>query len=358
MVASHQNKISKDEIIHQFAEYILQNNCSIDRAISDFAKQAFESNFKMWLSGSIYTGFFGNSQNFLMQKIIKVNFGSNANMLTGNLVHLGRDIAVKHKIAHGELPNINICIRAMKVELNKEYQFLNPDELKNNSKLEIFILACKLFKVYFKEVLLFDTCIASEVSMNVDIPLEMFKDTQNANKFALTGIADGVYTAKDGSLGISDLKTSSKIISGFIEMDSKLEIYFAERKEIISSIENCDKAIKKLSDIDSKLKKAKSTLDDVSKKLEAAKTNNKPTLQLEKRLNKWTLEVDVLKEKNILLEETTQERLSLYKKLSELNEIIKPLKEIFDKEKEVVDLEACKKAHEAQLTHYALTYMI
>ena len=355
---SHASRLQRDDFIHQIANYVIEHNCSVDRAIADFAKASFmDQNFILWLSGSIYTGFAGNSQNFMMQKILKVNFGSNANMLIGNLVHLARDVSLKHKFANGVLPNIMLPIRAMKIELCKEYQFLSPDELSKTSKLSIFKTAIKLFRVYFEEVLVFDTSIESERDMKVDLPLEMFKNINNASKFKLSGIADSVYL-KNKEIGIADLKTSKTKISGYVEMDKNLVKFHDERKLLYSSIEDIDKRLKKLTKASKNLEEAKTTLVDVEAKLEDAKSNGKKTLALEKRVVSWGDKLQIATDNFNLFEKLKKQRLSLYAEVSELNELIKPLKQIFDKEKREADLAACIKAHEPQLAHYALCYMI
>ena len=355
---AHISKIKRDELLHQIASYIIEHNCTIDRALADFAITSLNrDDFQLWLSGSIYTGFFGNSQNFMMQKIVKVDYGSNQNMLIGNLVHLARDVSLKYKFIHGKLPNLMIPIRSIKKQLHKEFQFLRPEELEKTSKINIFKLATKLFKVYFKEVLVFDTSIESEVDMKVDLPLEMFKNINNASKFKLSGIADSVYV-KNEKFGIADLKTSKSKISGFAEMDQKLSKLYEEKKRIHTSIEECDKKLKKLSSANKNLVVAKKALVDVEVKLDEAKANKKATLGLEKRVVSWTAKVQEAIFTVEELEESSEVRLDLYRELSEINELIKPLKQRLDNEKQEADLAACIKAHGSQLTHYALTYMI
>jgi len=242
-IKSHQSNISRDALLHGIAKYCIKKECSIDRAIADFIQLAIKQpDFKVWLSGSIYTGFYGNSQDYALTKLIKVNFGQNSNMIIGNIVHKARDVAIQKKIVNGVIPKLSICIREMRIELNKQYQYIKPEEIHKSSKLEIFKKSIKLFRAYYKEVLPTNKSISSEVKMEVSLPIEMFKNPENAKYFAMTGIADSVDIDNNGNIIITDLKTSGKRISGKVEDKSSiLEEYQLETQKIEAQIKKNDK---------------------------------------------------------------------------------------------------------------------
>jgi len=357
-VASHGSRIGRDEFLHLVADYCISNNCSVDRALADFAIDSFnDEDFKIFLSGSIYTGFSGNPQNYMLQKIVKVDWGTNARMLTGTMVHLARDVSVKYKMVHGELPSILYGVGAMKEELLKEFSFLRPEDKEATTKFDIFKTACKLFRVYYKQVLPHDQSIESESEMSVSIPLEMFNSVINARKFVLTGIADSVYE-KEGEIGIGDLKTSANPISGTTEKSEKLIAYENELDSLNVYIVECEKKIKKFLNAEDKLFEAKSRLAEVEAKLADALSNGKATVALEKRIIKWEDEVSKWSKNFEVFQKAETHKNILLEQVAELEEIMGPLVEIYNQEKADADIEACIKAHEAQLAHYALCYMI
>ncbi len=374
-VKSHQSKISRDELLHGIASYCIKKECSVDRAIADFVQLAIKQpGFKVWLSGSIYTGFYGNSQDYALTKLIKVNYGRNANMIIGNVVHKARDIALQHKIVDGIIPKLSICIREMKIELHKQYQYLKPDEIKDNSKFDLFKKTVKLFKAYYKEVLPTNQSISSEVKMEANLPLEVFNNPDNAKYFAMTGIADSVDEDKDGNLTITDLKTSGKRISGKVEeINPTLEKYLVEKSELEALIKSNDKIIKKFENAEDKLKESQDELYGIIEKLNLvnkenkiiedenkannSKTKLKATTSLNNRKVKWTGEVEKWLEHKDTLKEARKANDCFNLEIDELNEVINPLQDIYDEEKYEADLEACKKAHQTQLLHYAICYM-
>lgn len=359
-VQSHSTKIGRDHLLHIMAHYAIQNKIPsqrVDRVIADFAIKALEDKPKFWLSGSIYRSFVGNPQDYLMTKVIKVAYGKNAGMIVGNLIHLARDFAIKHKIANKRLPKLVTCIRLMKVECHKSYQMINPDERENNPKIEIFLEACRLFKLYYKEVLPHNKSTDSEVSMEVNLPLELFKNASNCNKFAMTGIADDVTVDENGDITIGDLKTSSKKISKYVEMNPILKKHYEKKRELEQFIKEEQKTVNKFSKAVENLDEAKATLSEVETKLADAIANGKAINALEKRIVKWEGEVTKWNENLESFNKANNQILLFESELSELEEIIKPLYEIYEDEKAKADLLECIKLHEPQLAHYAICYM-
>jgi hypothetical protein len=374
-IKSHQSNISRDALLHGIAKYCIKKECSIDRAIADFIQLAIKQpDFKVWLSGSIYTGFYGNSQDYALTKLIKVNFGQNSNMIIGNIVHKARDVAIQKKIINGVIPKLSICIREMRIELNKQYQYIKPEEIHKSSKLEIFKKSIKLFRAYYKEVLPTNKSISSEVKMEVSLPIEMFKNPENAKYFAMTGIADSVDIDNNGNIIITDLKTSGKRISGKVEDKSSiLEEYQLETQKIEAQIKKNDKIIKKFENATIKYNDAQKQLIDIEKQLnlvlkenEIIKKSNeekskkiklKATTSLINRKTKWKQEVQKWEIHINTVQKSKELKLKLIQELLELNEISKPLYKIYEQEKYEADLEACKKAHQTQLLHYVICYM-
>jgi len=373
-IKAHSANISRDELLHAIADYCINKECSIDRAIADFTKFATEmSSFKIWLSGSIYTSFFGNSQDYAIQKIIKVKYLSNANMLLGNMMHIFREKAILEKIANGKLPDIMYCIREMKNYLNKEYQFINPDDRENNTKVSLFKKAIKMAKKYFYEVLPHNRSISAEVKMNVDLPIDIFKKTSNAKYFAMSGIADSVDLDDDGNIIITDLKTSGKKISGKCEINPRLEEYLAEKAILEKQIKDNNKSIKKFVNAQNNLDDANKTLIEVEQKLKVVLEDNllikkdneennkknklKATLSLEKRCVKYKEEKTKWQDHLETLKELQNSNIDILNEIEELNELLQPLEATYNEDKYNADLEACKKAHQSQLVHYAICYM-
>lgn len=359
-IKSHASNISRDELIHLMAEYAVNNKISperVDRVIADFAIESINHQPHFWLSGSIYRGFEGNPQDYLMTKVIKVGYGTNGNMIIGNLVHHGRDVAVKYKLNERILPSLISCIRAIKDKCHELYAHIRPDEIKNSPKVEVFKTSCKLFKLYYEEILPNNKSIASELSTEVSLPFDMFKNPSYANLFSMTGIIDDVSRDDNNFIVIGDLKTSAKKISGKSEMNPILEKHFQERSLLRAEVVTLEKQIKKFVNSEVKLSEAQLNLSNIGAQLADAKSKGKAIVSLTKRIKKWESELSNWIDNNQTKIDAEEQVKSKKVSIEELNEVIKPLEVIYNIDKANADLEECRKLHEAQLAHYALGYM-
>lgn len=356
-VLAHKSNISRDEMLYAMAEYCIKQECTVDRAIADFVKLASEQrDFKVYLSGSIYTSFYGNSQDYALTKLIKMNNGKNAIMIIGNTVHAGRDYAIKCKL-NNQFPSLQECIRVMKGYAKNAYQTIQPDEREKRSLFSIFLESAKLFRYYFKQVFPTNSSISSEVKMNVDLPLEMFRNPSNAKYFAMTGIADSIERNEDGSLTITDLKTSRKKISGYVEMPKRLKQLTEEKNALYESKKEYAKVIKKFENAQANLTEAENILTDSRKAFEDASSKGKATKAIENRITKYEGEFEKWSENLARYNEAVEEDDKLNQSIREIYAIINPLQTEYQKEKDEADLREAKKSHGSQLAHYAICYM-
>lgn len=357
-VLAHKSNISRDEMLYTMAEYCIKQDCTIDRAIADFVQIAIKQDkFKIFLSGSIYTGFYGNSQDYALTKIIKINYGKNANMIIGNIVHTGRDFAIKYKLVNNKFPKLSVCIKEMKKYAKKAYQTIQPDEIDKHTLYEVFLESTRIFKYYYKNLLPFNRSIASEIKMNVELPIEMFKNPNYAKYFAMTGIADSIEKNQDGTFTITDLKTSKKKISGYVEYPKKLKELVDEKNALYTQKKENEKLISKFENAQDKVNEATNVLKESRAALDDAKSKGKATKAIENRIIKYESELEKWQANLMILMKMTQNNKDIDLSIKEIYELINPLQKQFDEEKNQADLNEAKKIHCSQLTHYAICYM-
>ncbi|WP_152184449.1 hypothetical protein [Sulfurimonas indica] len=355
---SHQANTSADEYASKLASFVLENGTTVTGGALRLLKDAImHPSFKLYLGGSFFTSFEANSLATMVQKVNKVYFGSNPAMLRGTLIHLGRELALKHKIQTGELLPFMDCIKAIRKELENKFQFMQPKYVGTITKGELFLEVSRAFRVYYKNYLVEAKDFEVECSYNIRFPLEIFNNPAHSKHFLGSGTFDGLAkrVVDDKEIYIMvDAKTTTSPISASVEMDEKLEKFIEQKKLLQTALKEEQKILKKFVNANEKLSEAKTTLQEIEVKLEDATANSKATLNLEKRVKKWEEEVKKW-ENNLLNFEKSQKTAALIEaEISELNELIEPLMKDYLLEKEAAALKECRKKHEAQLAYYAI----
>lgn len=352
---SHQANYSAEEFAVKVAEYMLTNNTTVTATCLALMTDAIKHpSFKLNIGGSIFNSFEGNSLAMMVEKSMKVFFGVNLGMIRGTAIHHGREISVRHKIETGNLLPFMDCLKEMRIIIEDKWKYLNPKVIGKVSKADVYLEVARAFKVYYTESLVNSEDIEVEKTYNEEFPLEIFTNPVHAKHFRATATYDSIAKRVENGKEIFimvDTKSTTSKISGSVEMDEKLKTLIDKKRLFNEEMTALEKTIKKFINSKVKLNEANDTFKEVEAKLEFARANAKATTQLEKRLLKWETEVQKWTE-NLQLKEKAEKQIAIYNiEIDELEELSKPLYEIYKDEKYEADLLDCKLKHETQLAY-------
>lgn len=353
---SHQAESSAEEFAYTVANRCVKHNEIVLVAIGEMLKNKVCSpNFKLGIGGSLFNTYMANPMDAMVSRALKVAFGSSEQMIRGNTIHLGREIALKHKIKTGKLLPRKECLREMKIFIREKWKYLKPKKEESASLYETFRTACYAFKLYYKE-LEHDECIEVEETYKVDFPEGAFSNPMHSRNFYGSGTFDGLIKRKiDGKdvYVMVDTKSTSQPISGSVKREPTHEKFL----DTLSGLEEIqakqEKIVKKLSNAQEKLDEAMSTLKDVEAQIPEAKANGKATAALEKREGKWTEEVQKCKENLNIFLQAKKELNIIESEISEMKVVLEPLEKAYKEAKNKADLDECKKEHSEQLAYYS-----
>lgn len=164
--------------------------------------------------------FLDNSLAWAMQQIVGVHSGSSLATVLGTAVHAAAEFGYKSIIEENYLPTVEECTPAIILSLNEEYRWLEEPEM---TLEEMVAEAVRLFTVYHAEVMPF----ASPVAAEANFVLEAWEGIR------LAGTTDRIERRPDGSLAITDIKTSAKNLSGEkVEGSDELKAMKQKLKEL------------------------------------------------------------------------------------------------------------------------------
>lgn len=356
--ASHQMDMSADRYASDIAQYMIDHDCTINTAVSKFIADGIKHpRFKLFIGGSFFSSFEANPLAKMAQSVSKVYFGNNPATIRGNVIHLGREKALRHKIKTGNLLPFMECISAMRRELEERWVYMNPNKVANYTKGEIFLQVCRAFRLYYKNYLVNAEDIEVECGYKITFPLEIFEKPENAVHFMGSGTFDGLARRIENRkevLIMVDAKSSEALISGKVEMNEKLANLNERKTSLLEAINKLGKTNYKFRNAEEKLADVTEKLRDVEEKLTFAKSNGKATTQLEKRLTKLGEEYEKW-ESNLsskTIAETQKEIFDV--ELLEIEELMKPLMEEYMMQKKEADLMECRKKYETQLAYYSI----
>ena len=356
---SHQSSISAQDYAEKIVNDMIYTQSTLPLpSVLKFLKQdILSSTFKLHIGGSFFNSFEANPLATMVSKVNKVYFGSNAAMIRGNAVHTGRELALRHKIETGKLLPLMECIRAMRAEIDKRWEFLNPSRLEAQTKAETFLEVARAFKLYYKTCLVNAEDVEVEVSYNVTFPVEIFTNEHNQQHFIGSGTFDGlgfrIVDNKEVWI-MTDAKTSGTRISGSVEKNEKLILFESQQKELKIEITKAEKLIAKFVNAGDRVEEFETKLGKANAEHEDALANKKATTRIEARINK--AEADLLKwNENLSTKTEAVGKLGQYTlELKEVAELIEPLMEIYLEDKAQADLEACIEKHQSQLAYYSI----
>jgi len=298
------------------------------------------------------SSFIANPLHYAICQGLGVHYGANDKTIIGHAVHAGVDFGYCNKGSR-----LGHCIRAMIVAIDDEFPLLGKDFVGKVTKKELYQEAIRVFKPYFKEVMPTMKVVGSEQYLEIDVPVEMYKNPDNFGLIKLTGTFDRLYEI-NGELVIGDLKTSKKTISGAVEKSKELQDLEGEIGSINSELKAFEKAILKFANVEEKLLEFKTQLDDVVSAIDDAILNKKATKSLENKREKLQSEIVKWEEHQHTRMLAESKKVELVERLTKLSESYNPLKEDYDSQKALADLEECKKAHSFQVALYSIMYMI
>lgn len=354
--------ISKDAFIYRVLNEIEKTGCSVQRAISTLiTKETKKADFSVNVRGSSLVGFSNNSLDFALKQFLGVNYGSNENTIVGTAVHEGADYAYKHKMETNNIPLLDDCLEVVYETCEKQLEYINPDKRDKVSLDKLKDTAKRCFTVYYPEIRK-NVAIASEESFSIDAnysddtsnSLLMYK--KNVGKIALTGTLDRIYK-KDNILILSDLKTSSKRISGYVEANPLFSKYSNEAKALNEEKIRLEKVIDKFAHSQEKIEEIKSFIVEQEKLLEEKEKEKKPTTRVSKKIDTQKTELEKWETHLKNFESAISQKDQIDIRLSELDKLIKPLKREYAIEKQKADLAVAKKRYGHQLAFYAIGAM-
>jgi len=353
---THGSSVSSDTLLHEVASEAIESNITPKRALMNRVFKALRAeDIKIYLSGSSFTSASANPMHFALNKFLKVFYGLNKNLIIGSAYHEGIDVCYKYQLETGKVLRLGLAVRQLVKYVHKNISKLRDDE--EMSEKDIIKMSIVYFKIYYKEQMPKNTPVESEVFLSMAAPEYLLKNPDNSEKIYLTGAADCIFKV-DELLVMSDSKTSKNPISGNVDIDEKLLAYREEKIGLEIELIALEKQIHKFTNARVKLAEMQGTLDEVELKLSNAIANDKATTALEKRVIKWGAEVSKWQDHLKQLQQNTFMAREVSIKIEELDEVSKPLEEIYRDEKQQADIQAAKIAHGQQLAFYALLYMI
>lgn len=354
--------ITKETFLYRVLNEIERTGCSVQRALSNLIQREVQkTDFSINVRGSSLVVFSNNSLDFALKQFLGVNYGGNENTIVGTAVHAGADYAYSHKMKTNKIPSLEECIKVIHETCEKEIDYINPDKRDKVSLEKIKFLSEKFFRVYYPEIQK-NVVIASEESFSIDAnysedesnSLLLYK--KNIGKITLTGTLDRIYK-KDNVLILSDLKTSSKRISGYVDVNPLFSKYSNEVKALVEEKIRLEKIINKFSNSIEKLQELSDSIKEQEKLLSAKEQENAPTVRISKKIDslkdeqeKWKIHVDNF-------EASISQRDQINLRLDDLEKLLKPLKREYAIAKQQADLEAAKKKYGHQLAFYAISAM-
>jgi len=325
------------------------------KALYELLKEVRETK-QVWTHRASSTSvFLANPLHYALQQGLGVFFGSSDKTIIGSAVHAGVDFGYVNPNAR-----IGLCIKALAEEVDVEMEKLKAELIGKVSKTELIKEAVRLFKVYYKEVLVNNRTqfVASEQYLKIDVPVEMYKNPNNFGRVQLTGTFDRLYKDEQGNYILGDLKTAKTAISGKVEKSQELQDLEAEIGSLEKSKKDLEKIVSKFENAEVKCKEIMDEKGVVQIAINDAKLNNKATKALENKLEKLSGEFDKWNDNLARFEDAQKELIALNSKLLKLQDIIAPLTTSYESEKAIADLEACKTQHGFQVALYSLMYMI
>lgn len=333
----------------------LKHSINNQQALYTLLKEVRETKVQWKHRASSTTSFLANPLHYALQQGLGVFFGSSDKTIIGSAVHAGVDFGYTHPETR-----LGQCIKALVFEVEVEMESLKAELVGKVSKNELIKEAVRLFKAYYKEVLINNRAsfVASEQYLEIDVPVEMYKNPNNFGKVLLTGTFDRLYKDSDGNFILGDLKTAKTVISGKVDKSQELQDLEAEIGSLEKSKKELEKITSKFCNAESKCREIMDEKGETQIAFNDAKLNNKATKALENKLVKLTSEFEKWMENFERLEEAEKEIIIINDKLLKLQKIITPLQSTYESEKAIADLEACKIAHGFQVALYSLMYMI
>lgn len=399
--------MNKDEFVFTLVEYCKETKKSPKKAIFDFINKAVrQENYQMNIRGSSFVGFQANPIHFAVQQFLKVHYGSNENTIIGSAVHDAAHYAYQCKMNLVPTRFLS-CTRIIAQKVKSGLENVNPDKRNGLNLKEMIREAILLFSIYYRDVIPYSNAISSEESFKLEVSRELLNNPSNYGKVFFTGTHDRIYD-EDGLLVMSDLKTSKTRISGSVEKHPTLQKFEDELKALqtkeISLSKEKDKKNKleeKLLNSATELSSEEALLEDMlltnfalantSLKKEGITVKQTEKIQGEMadiQVIATTYGIDLIDKiltadaKNISptrtinkieklksIVENLENELKEFSKLdkdiellkaeiNELVEIMNPLLEDYNSQKEAADLLAAKKQYGLQIAFYALIYMI
>ncbi|MGB0989290.1 MAG: hypothetical protein ACPGUI_00520 [Halarcobacter sp.] len=357
--ASHATKISADELLYELVEICIEHKISPQRAIVEYAKKVLKDRqYQIYLGGSAFTALMNNPIDFLMTRIIKVNYGQNEKLIVGSAFHEGTKYLYTFIKENKKVPSLLSCFKEIVKSVNKNYSFIRPDLIKEHSSKSLRHEAMKLFATYYYEKARANVeVLLVEEFMSLPTPAGMLKNQEFSRKIILSVTPD-LVTLENRTLYIKDHKTSSLPIRGKVEPDEK----YLKLKDDISTLESEKSALLKTVDkyklMPEKLKEEMLKLTTTSAKIHLAEVNKKPTTALNKSKDKSERVILELREKLEKRDECNHRLQEIEVELTELQEIFEPIKSEFLKEQHIADTLECRKKHSNQLSFYAQIFLI
>jgi len=354
--------ITKETFLYRVLNEIERIGCSVQRAISNLIqKEVKKTDFGINVRGSSLVVFSNNSLDFALKQFLSVNYGSNENTIIGTAVHAGADYAYSHKMKTNIVPSLEECINVIHETCEKELEYINPDKRAKVSLEKLKHISEKCFKAYYSEIEK-NEVIASEESFAIDAnysddsssSLLMYK--KNIGKIALTGTLDRIYKKGD-ILILSDLKTSSKKISGYVEVNPLFSKYSSEVKALEEEKFRLEKVINKFFNVSEKLQEINNSIIEQNKLLVEKEQEKAPTARISKKIDSLMDELEKWKTHLETFDNAISQRDQINIRLDDLEKLLKPLKREYAIEKQKADLEAAKKKYGHQLAFYAIGAM-
>lgn len=356
------NLISKDTFVNRVLAEIERTGCSVQRAISNLIiRETKKVDFSINVRGSSLINFSNNSLDFALKQFLGVNYGKNENTIIGTAVHEGADYAYKYKMQTNIIPSLDDCLKAVEQSCEEEFKYIEEKRRAKTSLKKIKLIASKCFKAYYPEISK-NEAVASEEEFFIDVnysdnqedSLLLYK--KNVGKINLTGTLDRIYKKND-VLILNDLKTSSKKISGYVDVNPLFSQHSSESKDLKEELTRLNKIIDKFHHAENEVNTIKTSLEDKEKELSDNEVNGKPTKRIENKIKSLKEELKKWEEHLNNFKSAISQRDQIIFRLDQLEKLLKPLKREYAIAKTQADLEAAKKKYGHQLAFYAIGAM-
>lgn len=184
----------------------------------ELIEQNAHSNITIRPSGIV--GFLDNSLAWAIQQIAGLHSGSSTATVLGTAVHAAAEFGYKMLLEKNYLPSVEECTHAIIFSLNEEYKWLEKPEM---SLEDMVAEAVRLFTVYHAEVM----PNTDPVAVEANFVLEAWEGIR------LAGTTDRIERRADGTLAITDIKTSAKNLTGEkVEGSDELKAMRQKLKEL------------------------------------------------------------------------------------------------------------------------------